>query len=339
MRTTKKYKSVRTKPLNLNQEDNFLFEHEYEKVIDKTYLKFKKNIYVNNLKLAKYRSFRIYYIHWRMNDQPLSKKAKFFIQDLISFMKKRENQKIIEIAFASWVIDVRSNQFFHWISDVFQRIEMLGTLVDEYPILIPENLIENDYIEETLKLLKVPYIAYNENDLLKIGNLCITSHGAPSGNYNEILFNSSREKILKNTLLSKNNSPRIWISRQNSNKRKIANFRQIEKIIAKHGFKIVDFDKLQFQEQLRISKNAEVIAGIHGAGLSHMFFTEKIKKLIEIRAKNDSKNNCFFSMSSALNIPYYYFTSTVDGDPYDSDYEVDVDKLDIFLTEVFNQDY
>lgn len=337
MRITKKYKSLRNKPLNLTPKDNFLFKHEYEKVIDKTYLKFKKNIYVDDLKLTKFRTFRVHYIHWRMNDQPISKKIKFFIQDLISFIKNRENQEIIEIASASWVIDVRSNQFFHWISDVFQRIEMLGSLVDEYPVLIPENFIENDYIEETLKLLKVPYIAYNENNLLKIRNLCITSHGAPSGNYNEILFNSAREKILKNTSTSKNNSPMIWISRQNSNKRKIANFRQIEKIITKYGFKIVDFDTLKFHEQLRISKNAEVVAGIHGAGLSHMFFSKKIKKLIEIRAEDDSKNNCFFSMSSALNISYYYFTSVADGNPYDSDYEIDVNKLDLFLSELFNQ--
>jgi len=337
VRITKKYKSLRNKPLNLTPKDNFLFKHEYEKVIDKTYLKFKKNIYVDDLKLTKFRTFRVHYIHWRMNDQPISKKIKFFIQDLISFIKNRENQEIIEIASASWVIDVRSNQFFHWISDVFQRIEMLGSLVDEYPVLIPENFIENDYIEETLKLLKVPYIAYNENNLLNIRNLCITSHGAPSGNYNEILFNSAREKILKNTSTSKNNSPMIWISRQNSNKRKIANFRQIEKIITKYGFKIVDFDTLKFHEQLRISKNAEVVAGIHGAGLSHMFFSKKIKKLIEIRAEDDSKNNCFFSMSSALNISYYYFTSVADGNPYDSDYEIDVNKLDIFLSELFNQ--
>jgi hypothetical protein len=337
VRITKKYKSLRNKPLNLTPKDNFLFKHEYEKVIDKTYLKFKKNIYVDDLKLKKFRTFRVHYIHWRMNDQPISKKTRFFIQDLISFIKNRENQEIIEIASASWVIDVRSNQFFHWISDVFQRIEMLGSLVDEYPVLIPENLIENDYIEETLKLLKVPYIAYNENNLLKIRNLCITSHGAPSGNYNEILFNSAREKILKNTSTSKNNSPMIWISRQNSNKRKIANFRQIEKIITKYGFKIVDFDTLKFHEQLRISKNAEVVAGIHGAGLSHMFFSKKIKKLIEIRAEDDSKNNCFFSMSSALNISYYYFTSAANGNPYDSDYEIDVNKLDIFLSELFNQ--
>ena len=60
MRTTKKYKSVRNKPLNLNQKDNFLFEHEYEKVIDETYLKFKKNIYVNNLSTSSNAVINIY---------------------------------------------------------------------------------------------------------------------------------------------------------------------------------------------------------------------------------------------------------------------------------------
>ena len=338
MRITKKYKSVRNKPTNLNPEESFLFEAEYEKVIDKTYLKFKKNTYVDNLKLTKFRKFRIHYAHWRMNDQPISMKAKFFLQDLISFMRKTEKPQVIEIAFASWVIDVRSNQFFHWISDTFQRIEMLGNLVEKYPVLIPEDFMDKDYIQETLKLLNIPFIVYNQNTLLKVKNLCIASHGAPSGNYNELLFSSSKEKFLANNLPSVNNSPMIWISRQNSNKRKIANFKQIEKIITKHGFKIVDFDKLHFIEQLSISKNAQVIAGIHGAGLSHMYFSEKIKQIIEIRAKNDSKNNCFFSMSSALNIAYYYFTANAEGNPYDSDYVVDINKLDILLSEIIITD-
>ena len=331
MRITEKYIATRKKPINLNNSDNFLFKNEYSKLIPDSHLKLSKNIYIDNIKIKKFKYFTAFYSYWRMNDHKLVYKIKFFIIDLTNCLSKRNNKKIVQIDAASWVIDVRSDQFFHWTADVLQRIAILGEYVNDYPILIPNSFLRYSYVTETLKLLDIPYIPYNQDELLKIKKLYITSHGAPSGNYNDSLINSIRDRLLNSMGEKQIKGTYIWVSRQKSKKRKIANYAEVKEIINRNGFKIVEFEELSFKEQLIISNNAEVIAGIHGAGLSHMFYSKNIKKLIEIRVSDDDKNNCFYSMASSLNIDYYYFKCECEGNPYHSDYILNPEKLDIFL--------
>ncbi len=331
MRITKDYISTRKKPINLENSDNYLFENEYSKLIRSSHLKLSKNIYIDNIKLKKFKYFTVFYSYWRMNDQKLAYKIKFFINDLKNYLIQGNNKQIVEINAASWVIDVRSDQFFHWTADVMQRIEILGKFVNDYPILIPNSFLKYSYVTETLKALNIQYISYNQDDLLKIKNLYITSHGAQSGNYNDNLIKSIRDRFLNSIGKMPNSGTYIWISRQKSKKRKIANFQEIKEVINRNGFQIVEFDELSFNEQLNISNNAEVIAGIHGAGLSHMFYSKNVKKIIEVRAFDDNKNNCFYSMASALNIDYYYFKCECEGNPYDSDYILNPEILDRFL--------
>ena len=67
-----------------------------------------------------------------------------------------------------------------------------------------------------------------------------------------------------------NLSKRIWVSRELASKRKIKNFNEIEPVLKKYKFQIVNFENLSFKDQIYISHNAEIIAGLHGAGLSNM---------------------------------------------------------------------
>ena len=231
MRITKQYITTRKKPINLDNSDNFLFENEYSKSIPDSHLKLSKDIYIDNIKIKKFRYFTAFYSYWRMNDHKLVYKIKFFINDLINYLTKRNNQKIVEIDAASWVIDVRSHQFFHWTADVMQRIEILGEYVNDYPILIPNSFLKYSYITETLKLLDIPYIPYNQNELLKIKKLYITSHGAPSGNYNDSLINSIRDRVLSSLGEKQNKGTYIWVSRQKSKKEKLQTMKKLKKLL------------------------------------------------------------------------------------------------------------
>ena len=74
----------------------------------------------------------------------------------------------------------------------------------------------------------------------------------------------------------------------------------------KHGFTIVDFDILNIEEQLSYILNCEILVGMHGAGLSHMLWMKPKSKIFEIRTKNNSNDNCFFSLASDLDHDYFY---------------------------------
>ena len=330
MKTTKKYTSIRKKPVNIQTIDNYLFEHEFKKKIKSTHIKLCRNVNIDNTKIKKFKYFHSKYIYWRMNDEKKIKKFKNFFIDFQNFIRVKDSRQVRIINSASWIIDVRSDQFFHWLSDALQRVEIIHSKLEHYPVLIPDYYLEKDYIREILKLLKINFITYKKTELLLIKKLYLTSHGAESGNYNEKLLKSLKNKI---DLIPKAESrdDKIWISRQSDDKRKISNFKEIKQIITDYGFRIVELESMSFSQQLNIISNSKVLAGIHGAGLAHMLFANKNTKILEVRDKNDNKNNCFFSLASALQMDYFYFKASASGNPYNSNYFVNPKEFENFL--------
>ena len=84
MEFQKTYTSKRTLPENLNLDDLSLFEHEFEKKIRTPEIKFKRNIYIENNQLKKYKFFRIMPHHWRMNKQKKIIIFKWLLSDFLN---------------------------------------------------------------------------------------------------------------------------------------------------------------------------------------------------------------------------------------------------------------
>ena len=67
-----------------------------------------------------------------------------------------------------------------------------------------------------------------------------------------------------------------------------------------------------------------------------MIFMKKNSLIIEVRDESDSKNNCFFSLSSDLNHKYYFIPAKVEkNDYYSSDYYLDAKVLDESLNKAY----
>tara|TARA_B100000029_G_scaffold435686_1_gene449838 strand:+ start:1146 stop:2186 length:1041 start_codon:yes stop_codon:yes gene_type:complete len=329
------YVSKRKKPVNYSHENSKMYEHELIKNIDKPYYFIKNNLYINSLVIKRFKFFRAFTTHWRMN--PLSIKNKLLrlagdIKNLITNLKN--NNKTIYIENASWITDERSNQFFHWLTDSLQRIEILGEEINNYPVIIHENYLNDSFIKDSLDILEVPYIVLDPNKYYKIKNLLITSHVGTPGNYHKEVINRISKKIIDSKNLNfpnnKIKNKKIWISRQNANKRKIINFKEIKKLLEKYGYEILEFEKLSFKDQIITSNTAKIIGGLHGAGLTNMLFMESDSLVFEIRDKKDYKNNCFFSLASDLNHKYFYILGeAVDKNNfYGSNYNIDIKELE-----------
>jgi len=56
------------------------------------------------------------------------------------------------------------------------------------------------------------------------------------------------------------------------------------------------------------------LIGIHGAGLTNILFMPKGASVLELRRKDDSHNNCYFSLASALELNYFYQLCEVDNE-------------------------
>ena len=63
-------------------------------------------------------------------------RIKRFLEDLkLIKTESQKDDKYKIIKKGSWVIDERSDQYFHWLTDCMQRIQLIDEELYEYPIL------------------------------------------------------------------------------------------------------------------------------------------------------------------------------------------------------------
>ena len=105
------------------------------------------------------------------------------------------------------------------------------------------------------------------------------------------------------------------------------------------GFEICYLEHLDFAKQVDLCRAAEIIGGLHGAGLTNMLFMPGGGTVLEIRKTADTHSNCYFSMASALNHRYYYaLADAVGDDVHVSDFYVRPARLQEVLSEMIVPD-
>jgi len=322
---TKKYISYRTKPVNLSPNDERLFQHEYEKEIRSTYIKEIKNVNVINNIVRKKLNF---FIDETFFGEPKIKKI--FKEILKVFIRSNKGKNEI-INNGIWIVDNKSNVYFHWICDALARYQNLPNKYKHYPVLIPKR-IANDWVIESLDFLKIDYIVLEFNKKYMVDNLILTSHTAQTGNFNKHVIVPLANHFIKSAKIKNTESKpnlRIWISREKA-RRPLRNNREIQSLLKKYNFINCVAEELNWEEKVRLFNNAEIIAGTHGSGFTNLMFLKPGGKVLDLREPNDNRNQAFFSMSSEFQLNYYY----LECEEFNSDYVV-VDSVK--LEEVFEK--
>jgi capsular polysaccharide biosynthesis protein len=130
---------------------------------------------------------------------------------------------------------------------------------------------------------------------------------------------------------------RVYITRNKAVKRKIQNEIEIVSILKDNDFLIVAMEELSFYEQYKLVAESDVLISLHGAGLTHMLWMAANSKVMEIRLKDDTHNNCYFSLASDLNLKYFYTLAEKTHEQLstqDTDFIVDVDDFNLSIQEL-----
>lgn len=106
---------------------------------------------------------------------------------------------------------------------------------------------------------------------------------------------------------------RIYVKRNNARFRAVLNSAEVEQVATEYGFDIIDFDRYPLEEQTQLVSQADVLMGMHGAGLTNLLYMPTGSTVIEFRYQGPHHNHCYWHLASAAGIGY----TAVFGEPDD----------------------
>ena len=86
----------------------------------------------------------------------------------------------------------------------------------------------------------------------------------------------------------------------------IENFNEIEPVLIKNGYEIIDTQKMDYIEQVKLFSSCIKIIAIHGAGLVNLIHLPQNASLIEIMPENRMASQ-YYRLSKIMNINYNIF--------------------------------
>jgi hypothetical protein len=128
------------------------------------------------------------------------------------------------------------------------------------------------------------FIFYNANQTISFFNISYISH-VENRFFNPIFYKTLNFLRTKTINLNKKNQKKkeyLFISRKNSDQRKLINEDALFHELKKIGFKRVFFEKISVDNQIKLSNSCKIMIGYHGAGLSNCAYMNKNTFLIEI---------------------------------------------------------
>jgi len=214
------------------------------------------------------------------------------------------------------LFDEWSSNHYHLHVDLLPRLLFLNKSdLTQLTLILPDKIYIKESIHSILNIFgftfkKVLFIKPNEIFFVK--HCLFISKTATTGLVHAPLMLQLKERlsIPKNMVIKF--PKRLYVKRKNTTNRIVLNGEIVEKVLKEnYGFESVDFDAYKIEDQAKLAADAEIMVGMHGAGLTNILYMPKGGKLVEFRRDGIHLNHCYWHLASSIGIEY----SIVFGEP------------------------
>lgn len=267
---------------------------------------------------------------------------KLILKRLYSYLQALNNRSFLpdraRLGTLIYIHDTYSNGFFHWICDCLPKLVAAESILLEHNalLIIPNSYKLQPYVQYTLDALGISYRFGNANEIIDSRKLYVINPVARSGNFKTEHMRLIRDKMSrpKSHFDTRN---KIYVSRKYSHRRFLQNEELLVDFLIDKNFMVIYPEEKCLQEQVELFSNCSLLVGLHGGGLTNMIFMPENSNVIEIRLENDTRNNCYFALSSSLGVNYYYIEAksiSKFGDVQNTDLELPISEIEKVLLEV-----
>lgn len=214
--------------------------------------------------------------------------------------------------------DEWSNEHYHWFCDLIPRLFIIKERLKDYILLLPDSpYVRNVGLKslEFFDLHPADIEFVKDRERLKMKNISILTHTCLTGYINDSIIREMKT-FITNKLKIEESSPasKIYISRDKARYRKVLNEPEIQAVVKDFGYDIIRYEDLSWEEQITQTSSAKSLVSIHGAGLINMLYMRENASVVEFRRNKIYHNQCFWHLSQALQLKYYYLFGTPDDD-------------------------
>jgi capsular polysaccharide biosynthesis protein len=210
------------------------------------------------------------------------------------------------------IASLSSEGYWHWISEAMPRLFAIEHLPsDEIRVIVSRDL--SDWQKESLDVVGLSHLQFvplNRRHL-ELEVLFFPSYVGTPGNPHPWGYNWLRERILGNCT-PRRADRRIYITRRGALRRRVANEAELEPILSRYGFEIVEAERLTLRDKRHVFGEAESVIGLHGAGLTNILLAPPGCKVLEIFDPNHMNVNNY-AAADVLRQEYWYMVGQAAG--------------------------
>jgi capsular polysaccharide biosynthesis protein len=237
--------------------------------------------------------------------------------------------------------------YSHWLLDMLPKLKLYSEVFSfkdlDYIYLNKLNNFQKSSLD-LLGLKNLKIIDSSKFKHIQCNELISTQHPSYFKGYildeaqyiPEWIIHWLRESFLKKSIESKTYG-KIFIDRSESLFKhcQIINHNETIEFLKQKGFEILKLEKLSFEEQVHIFKNAKIVVSAHGAGLTNLCFSSPNCIVIEIKPSKPGyayQNKVYENISKINNLNYkLYSTEYLNNKNLNGDIVVSTKKLNDYL--------
>lgn len=300
-------------PKNVQAAELLLFEPYLSYTLEPQKVKTFKNVFVTNSGFCLNNKGLIRESHHNHPDQfeEYQNEAAYHYYDA---KENPENLIILDNDKTYLLIHHPWYNYYHWICESIFRAWLVRNKKDNMILLLPEYYKQSDFIMGSL----VPFDFKNiffipPGKSLMVKTLCLPQIKSRVDSYHYKMMKEVKAFYLEHSLkvftTPLNMGERIYISRKKANRKKVVNEEEIEKVLLRYNFTILNNEDFTFLEQVSIYSNAKYLVSIHGSGLTNMLFMKEGASIFEFHKRctngKDWHSKAFWYMAEALGYNYY----------------------------------
>ena len=168
--------------------------------------------------------------------------------------------------------------YYHWLSDCIARLCIIDRL-PKVPILLPEKL--TSWQSESLELLGIERGRWLQlpEGCYEVDRLYFPFTGTTGNTHTRALQELRRRYSGERAPVE---GKRLYIARSDAGYRRLLNEAEVVRALERQGFQVVEGSTLSLKQKIELFADAEVILGVHGAGLANLIFAPRGSIVVEI---------------------------------------------------------